>query len=145
MPIPREVSAVPPAALVPIPPVVVEHSSVHGWHICATWNQGLDSGSIGHLYVMHVLAAAATSREVWEALAEATLAGLCIRCSPLREHEHLLDMYVREAVVEQAAFFTWAHAPVLNISCGGCDLGRGTGETVGQREDREYVEGMGGP
>ncbi len=113
-----------PPSIVPVPPVHVEHSSVHDWKVCATWAM-CDGPAFDHLYAIDVLAAAAADRDVWEALAEATLAGLCMRCSPQSQVGHLLTRHVMPVVVERAAEFVWAHSPLLGVECGGCQIQEG--------------------
>lgn len=119
---PRE--SLPPAALVPIPPARVEQYSVQGYTVRATWSEGLERGTIGHLYVVDVTAAAVANDTVWQALAEATLAGLCARCTPYRDAEQLIRVHVAPAVVEVADELIWAHAPVLGITCPSCERGQ---------------------
>ncbi len=108
----------PPHSFVPLAPAQLAGHDLAGYHVRTSWQQA-PAGI--HEYVIDVLAAAVASEAVWQAMAEAVLAGLCFRCSRPQDREYLLDLHVVPVVLEHADGFTWAHAPIAGLTCRGCD------------------------
>lgn len=115
----RPDESIPPPALVPLPPAEVSSNSVHGWYVRAIFDSG-SGGAEGHTYLVDVTLAAIANDRVGDALADATLAGLCTRCSSVHDIEVLLTRHVLDAILDEASGLFWTHASLIDEHCAAC-------------------------